>query len=131
MTFIRNTIVLVSVLGLGCADSTAPAAHLSGTWTHDYSIPGMGFQMTLAAQGNAVSGTGTWAGEACCAGTVSVTGTLTDGTLELDLTETTTSGVAIPAASTSHFEGILLANVLSGTLSQNGQSTPYSYRRVP
>src|SRR5579862_8569693 len=112
MTLLRKTIFLVSLLGLGCADSSAPSGQLNGTWTHDYSIPGMGFQMTLATQGNAVSGTGTWAGEACCAGTVSVTGTLTDGALKLDLTQTTTSGAVIAPPFTSHFEGVVLTGAL-------------------
>ena len=127
MTFLRRSIFLVSLLGLGCANSTAP--ELSGTWTHDFAIPGMGFQMTLSTQGTAVTGTGTWVGEACCSGTVSVSGTVTDGGLKLDVTQTTTAGAQTPPF-TSHFDGIVLPGVLSGTLTQNGQSGPYSYRRL-
>ena len=129
LNFLRRAAFIGAVLSLGCADSTAPSWPVTGTWIHDYQIPGMGFGMTLSTNAGVVSGTGTWSGEACCSGTVSVTGTITDGLLELDITETATAGSLIPPI-VSHFEGRASRDVLSGTLTVNGQSTPYSYQRM-
>ena len=134
MSLIRGAAIIGALLSIGCADSTAPTRLVTGTWTHDYQFPGMGFQMTLSAQGNIVSGTGTWSGEACCDGTVSVTGSFTDGLLKLDITQTP-RGSGIPPFQ-SHFEGhaergaTLWGATLSGTLTSSGGSTPWSYQRV-
>jgi hypothetical protein len=124
-------LTLAVAISLGCSQSTAPAA-VSGTWTHDYAIPGMGFQMTLDTQDSVVTGSGTWAGEACCSGVVTVTGVVTRGILELDITSTTSAGVPM-GPFISHFEGSALPPTfdrLAGTLTTNGQSVPYVYRRV-
>ena len=91
----------------------------------------MGFQMTLSTLGSVVSGTGTWAGEACCSGTVSVTGLADDAGVKLDTRFTADRGSLIPPF-TQHFEGQVRGfNTLSGTLTANTQSIGYSYRRIP
>jgi hypothetical protein len=113
---------------------------VSGTWTHDYLIGGMGFQMILSTNvtlsGSGVSGTGTWSGEACCSGTVTVTGTVIDGLVRLDITQRATAGILVPAIM-SHFEGRANLNTLTGILTGDplnpqltGNGEPYSYRRV-
>jgi hypothetical protein len=61
---------------------------------------------------------------------VVVSGVVTDGVVTLDMAFTATAGARIPPF-TQHFEGRLLGfNTLSGTLTENGSSTPYSYRRI-
>jgi len=132
MGFLPRAAVVAALVTLGCSSSTAPSAQLSGTWTHDYSIPGMGFEMTLATQGDVVSGSGTWSGEACCSGTVSVVGVFANGVVKIDVTQTATAGALVPQF-TSHFEGSVVfpgGETLSGTLTSNGQSQPYTYRKV-
>ena len=72
--------------------------------------------MDLVANGSTVSGTGTWTGEACCSGTVVVTGTIDNAGVHLDITQT----VQFPAAGSnlfSHFDGTIVLNrVLQGKL---------------
>jgi hypothetical protein len=129
MTFRRQACLLVVFLGLGCSDATAPASAVNGDWTHDFQIPGNAFEMTLSTQGNVVSGSGRWTGEACCAGPVAVTGIVAGSVLTLDIT-LTDDGARVPRL-TQHFEGLVLPfNTLSGTLTTNGQSMSYSYRRL-
>jgi hypothetical protein len=129
MTFRRQVSLLGVILSFGCSEVTGPASEVNGAWTHDYQIPGMGFEMTLSTRGNVVSGSGQWTGEACCSGPLSVTGTVGDAWVKLDMTFSYT-GVLTPSF-TQHFEGrILWPNTLSGTLTENGQSIPYSYRRM-
>jgi hypothetical protein len=118
------------VLTLGCTNTTAPAAKVNGTWIHEYQIPGMGFRMTLSTQGSVVSGSGTWMGEACCSGSVAVSGTVQDAAVTLDMTFTTEQGAPRPPY-TEHFVGrVVASDTLSGTLTQSGSSAPYSYRRM-
>ena len=129
MTFRRRAALFGVMLSLGCTDATAPASQVNGTWTHDFQIPGNGFQMTLSTQGNLVSGGGWWVGEACCGGPVSVTGVVEDGVVKVDMTFSANGAVIPPFA--QHFEGrVLRFNTLLGTLTATGQSIPYSYRRM-
>ena len=121
-------LLLGALLAVDCSDSTGPA-RLNGSWTHDYGFPGSSLSFTLATQGDAVSGTGIWTGEACCSGTVAITGTDTDGDVELDFAFTSTGGAAIN--SSSHFSGHLLGpDILAGDIRSNDTVAPYEYRRV-
>ncbi len=125
----RRAVLFGVVLSLGCTDTTAPASLVNGTWTHDFQIPGNGFQMTLSTQSNIVTGDGSWVGEACCGGPVTVTGKVDDGVVKLDMAFSANGAVVPPFA--QHFEGrVPRFNTLSGTLTATGQSIPYSYRRM-
>src|SRR5690242_11684955 len=87
-------VALASVIAChGALDLTSSGGSaLAGTWGQDGEVPGSSFVMTLAVNNGTVTGTGTWSGEACCSGTIAVSGT-TDGThVSLDYTLTTTSG---------------------------------------
>jgi len=47
---------------------------LNGSWTELDQVPGSSEHWTLSTKDTVVTGTGTWSGEACCAGTVTVAG---------------------------------------------------------
>lgn len=75
---------------LGCGrDATSPGVEIlrdaAGTWQAPISVPGSGEQWTLSLSGKDVTGSGTWSGEACCSGTVSITGTVRGDSLHLDV----------------------------------------------
>lgn len=128
MTARRTLLLLGALLTLGCSDSTGPA-RLNGSWTHDYGFPGSSLSFTLATVGDAVSGTGTWMGEACCDGTVTITGTDTGGDVELDFVFTATSGLILTYS--YHFSGRLIdRNTLVGTITSGGTTSAYEYRRI-
>jgi hypothetical protein len=121
-------LLLGALLAIGCSDVTGPA-RLNGSWTHDYGFPGSSLSFTLATVGDAVSGAGTWTGEACCSGTVAITGTDTDGDVELDFVFTATGGM-VPAFS-YHFSGRLLGpNDLVGDIRSSDTILEYAYKRV-
>jgi hypothetical protein len=123
-------LVLLLVVAAGCSNSVAPSS-IDGRWVAPFTVPGNGFEMDLVGNGSTVSGTGTWSGEACCAGTVSVAGTINGSSVHLDITET-----IVPPGSggtiISHFDGKLILNrILRGTLqlhdpaNLNGQEVSY------
>lgn len=79
-----------SLLSLGCGrDATSPAVELlrdvPGTWVAPLAVPGSGEGWTLSLSGTDVVGDGTWEGEACCSGTVSITGTIRGDSLHMDV----------------------------------------------
>jgi hypothetical protein len=106
--------VLLFAVALGCSNPIEPSS-INGRWGGPPSVPGNSFEMDLVASGSAISGTGTWSGEACCAGTLAVTGTFDNGAVHLEITETVSSPpTAIGSVLT--FDGRLLLNTLVGRL---------------
>ena len=112
----RSSLVRVaalSVIGLafGCADgSTTPsAATLDGTWAREFGFPGSSELWTVVVQGTRITGTGTWTGEACCSGTLTLTGAIINHTIHVDLTLVTTAGVA-GFDRHEQFDGILISS---------------------
>lgn len=129
--------LLGMLLTLACSDTTAPVLPyrtpptVQGIWRHDFDFAGNAFSMTLLTFDSTVAGYGIWAGEACCSGTVSISGTTSNGLLKLDLAFRVEGGLPRPAFS-QHFEGRLVGrDTLSGMLTESGQTTPYMYRRMP
>lgn len=90
---------------------------ITGTWEQTFTVPGNSLMVTLATSGNAISGTGTWSGEACCGGIVTIMGTVTGAAVSLRVTSVTTIGFIVPPR-TSQFTGMLLdRNTIAGTYS--------------
>ena len=125
--------VLVLAVVVGCSNVVSPTL-INGKWARDFAgIPGNSFEMNLGANGSAISGTGTWSGEACCAGTVTVAGTIeSNGTVHLDIAETvTTGGPSSGFTFASHFDGRIVFSRLHGTLrvrdpaNLNGEEVTY------
>ena len=81
--------MLVAGLALalgGCSSSTSPSlGPVDGRWSEVFALPGFSTTMDLRTNGNAVSGTGEWCGEALRCGSLTVTGTVQDNTLHLAL----------------------------------------------
>lgn len=124
--------VLLLAVVVGCSNVVSPTL-INGKWARDFAgIPGNAFEMTLTASGSNVSGTGTWSGEACCAGTLTVTGTInSNGAIQLDFIETIISPPPGGATFPSHFDGRIVFNQLKGTLlvrdpaNLNGEAVTY------
>jgi hypothetical protein len=117
---------------LGCGgDVFAPSAStLNGTWVRLNDIPGSGERWNLTVHGSTISGSGTWTGEACCEGTLTLTGTIVLDSIHVDVTLVTTA----PTADRSfheHFDGALLSrNLLRGLGSvENGPSGEVRFQR--
>ena len=82
--------VATAFFALGCGhDTTSPAVEIlrdaPGMWVAPLVVAGSGEGWTLSLSGSAVTGDGTWEGEACCSGTVSITGTVRGDSLHLDV----------------------------------------------
>ena len=125
--------VLLLAVAVGCANSVAPGS-IDGKWMQTSLPPGSALEMDLVTQGSTISGTGTWSGEACCFGTVGVTGTINDGAVHLDIAQTIQFGAGtVGSTSISHFDGrIFLGQRLRGTLkpdhdpaNETGQDVTY------
>ena len=72
-----------------------------------FGVAGSGEQWTLALSGAVVSGTGTWSGEACCSGTVSLTGLLSGDSVHLDLVYAQTAPDRGVPPQTAHIDGVI------------------------
>ena len=121
--------IIGALVGLACSDSTAVPALIDGTWTHS-DVPGSMVTLVLSAHETTVTGSGLWSGEACCAGTITVTGSIADGAVSLDLVYVTTSGSQRPP-STDHFVGRVSDTRLSGTMTGHGLTSAYAFLRRP
>jgi hypothetical protein len=98
-------LLLGVLLSAGCHDLTAPQT-LAGSWRQADTFPGNSLSFTLSATGDAITGSGTWTGEACCDGTETIAGTEVAGTVSLDFAFVTRGGANLPPR-TSHFTGTL------------------------
>lgn len=93
---LRTSIVAIAaaIMGVACSarqtDTTAPGIlgerPIAGTWAHTGIGPAYRELMTLAQDGNRVSGTGTYAIEAGREGPTTIDGTLSGRTLTLTIT---------------------------------------------
>ena len=112
--------LLVACLSMACGgDLFAPTATtLQGRWSAVSEIPGSGESWDLSVQGSDITGTGSWSGEACCSGTLSLTGTIVGDSIHLDLTVVTTNSATPRAPFHKHFAGALTSlTTLQGTMS--------------
>ena len=107
-------------LAVACTGSdlvTPTPETLQGRWSTVNEIPGSGESWDLTVQQSAISGTGTWSGEACCAGTLSLAGTIAGDSIHLDLTVVTTTSASPRAPFHKHFDGALTSStILRGTV---------------
>jgi len=120
---------LPALVVMGCAsDTVMPApATLNGTWVRPNEVPGSSESWILTVTGNTITGTGQWSGEACCGGTIAITGTIANDDIHLDLTVVTSQGNPRPPIH-EHFDGTLPSqNVLEGLLTPDG-ATPAEVR---
>ena len=105
----------------GGSDLLAPTPEtLQGRWSTLNEIPGSGESWDLSVQGSAITGTGSWSGEACCAGTISLTGAISGDSIHLDLTFVVTNSANPRAPFHERFDGALTSRtVLRGTVTND------------
>jgi hypothetical protein len=131
-----RSVWLVAALAMGCsgAEPFLGPASIDGRWGDPgTSVPGNSFEMDLTSTGSAVSGNGSYAGEAGPFGTLAVAGTVQGLVVRLDLTFT--EQAPRPGHTTiEHFDGrFTSASVLEGSITSDtpGQApAPASYRRI-
>jgi hypothetical protein len=130
-----RSVWLLGLLVIGCsgAEPFLGPAVIDGRWgTAASSIPGNFFEMDLNSTGSTVSGSGSYAGEAGPAGTLTVAGTVDGIIVHLDLTFTQQVPRAEPA-NIEHFDGqFTSANTLEGSTTSDTPGQPLgraSYRR--
>lgn len=119
-------LLFLASLPMACGgDLIAPSATtLQGRWATVNEIPGSGESWDLTVHGSAIDGTGSWSGEACCAGTLTLTGAISGDSIHLDLTVTTTASATPRAPFHKHFDGALTSrNVLQGTVKYDDGSS--------
>jgi len=124
------SVLLLALVSSGCSDTIGPGS-LNGKWARDIG-PESNWQVNLAMHGSSISGTGTWYGEACCGGDITVSGSIRNGAVHLDF-ESTTS-LTPGATLTSHFDGRLIGGtLLQRTLTDdqpNQGTTQVTYHRA-
>jgi hypothetical protein len=127
---IRRSAFLLATSLLACSDSTAPSAStLNGTWSRLGEVPGSSERWTLTVTGSSIAGTGTWSGEACCGGTLTVTGTIDGDAIHVDVTLVAVASFgSVRPDVHEHFDGTLAgADTLVGTGTVDNQS-PFAER---
>ncbi|HET9708897.1 MAG TPA: hypothetical protein VFP39_11405 [Gemmatimonadales bacterium] len=70
----RLVFLVLSLLTASCANSLGPPATVTGVWAAAFHIPGSSLVLNLTQPDGAVSGSGTYTGEAGPSGTLQVTG---------------------------------------------------------
>jgi hypothetical protein len=102
-------------------------ANLDGSWSRLDQFPGNSEQWNLSIQGSSIAGTGTWTGEACCSGQLTITGTISSGEVHVDVTWTGVPNGPIQ----EHFDGALTSRgILEGQQSRaNGTPSPARFQK--
>jgi hypothetical protein len=77
-----TSVLLLAVAANGCSDSISPQL-IVGLWELDGSPAGNSLQIQLALNGSAISGQGSWCGEALACGSTSTTGVVTGNKIHL------------------------------------------------
>jgi hypothetical protein len=114
---------LAAFVGCDSDGFTAPPSALNGTWFAPNEVPGSSNVWTLTVSGNTIAGTGTWSGEACCGGTIAMSGTVVNGAIHMDVTVTTTAPTQRPAVH-ERFDGAMVsADILQGTVTFDDATT--------
>ena len=126
------SVLLLAFAGSGCSGVLDPLL-VAGKWAEDLSAVESTWEIDLSTSGSNIVGTGSWYGEACCVGTLAVTGTVNGPAVHLDITSTAQfpNGIQI---SVSHFDGKLITSkLLQGTVTYDTPGRPAStvvYHRV-
>jgi hypothetical protein len=120
--------LVLAVAANGCSDSIGPES-IVGLWEMDNSPAGNSLQISLVLNGSAVSGQGSWCGEALGCGSTSTTGTAMGNRFHLVTTED--NGV------TETFDGSLTStNSLAGSVRESSSGGeiqlphPQSFHRL-
>src|SRR5438105_9990548 len=107
----RLAALLIAIVASACnRDLLAPSAStLNGVWARVDEVPGSSERWNLVVDGTSISGTGTWSGEACCAGTLTLTGAIAHDSIQVDVTLVDAGSPAGPRVIREHFDGTLVS----------------------
>jgi hypothetical protein len=109
------SVLLLALVGTGCSDALSPD-EIAGRWAQDLSAFESSWEIDLTTSGASIAGTGSWYGEACCGGTLAVTGTISGPGVHLDITSTGQFPNGVQT-SVYHFDGKLISpRLLEGTV---------------
>ena len=115
------SVLLLALVSSGCSDTVGPIS-LNGKWAQDWG-PESIWEVSLATNGSSIVGTGTWYGEACCGGDITVGGSVRNGAVHLDLSST--NSMTPGSVQTSHFDGRLITDkLLQGTATYDSPNIP-------
>ena len=116
-------LALLLFTAASCADSLAPsAATLDGSWSVQNEVPGSSEVWNLAVSGDTISGEGSWTGEACCSGTLTVSGNIVHDSVHVQVVF---AGGPLGRANTYFFVGALASRTeLVGTSTRLGAFPP-------
>jgi hypothetical protein len=121
-------LLLGTLLAAGCSYPTSPNA-FNGTWKEAFNFPGSSLTFNLVTSGNVISGSGTWSGEACCDGSVTIGGTEVGDSVSLDFAFVTHG--SFPPPRTSHFTGRMTGrNTIVGTFGTDTTATDVVFFRT-
>jgi hypothetical protein len=114
--------LLIGGSGVACSNTLAPTAStLNDTWMRLDEVAGSSERWNLVVHGSSISGAGTWTGEACCDGTLTLSGTISHDSIHVDVARVANGG---PTSANGHeqFDGILVSRgLLQGMASfENG-----------
>jgi hypothetical protein len=126
MNLTRLGILGAACLLMGCSsDLVAPSAQtLQGSWEVMDEVPGSGQIWNLTVQGTSISGTGGWTGEACCSGSLSLTGAISGDSIHVDLTFVVENSANPRPPFHEHFDGALRSRTeLRGTVRNDDGSS--------
>lgn len=112
---------MLAVASCGDGLSLAPDA-VNGRWVAVGELPGFSLHLILLEQSGAISGSGSWTGEAILGGDVTATGQRAGRDVVLDLTfEHLDNGVPVGTTYAQHFAGAFTSvNDIEGTTIENG-----------
>jgi hypothetical protein len=97
-TTLRYLVGLAICGTLGCGSDLSTAvvvSDLNGFWMRLGNVPGSSEHWTLSATDTVVAGTGSWTGEACCSGTLTIAGYVSRDSVHLFITHVVTAGASI------------------------------------
>lgn len=118
--------MLVPCLVAGCSGGALvdPGPFpVDGQWAVTGTVPGSGFGFTLTSSGSAITGSGTFRGEAGPAGTMTITGTVNGSNVQLDFLE----HVTVPqdlGITEEHFVGTVGRTEMTGTIKRGPPTDP-------
>lgn len=101
-------LALVAAIGCEANPTEVTAARIAGRWSRLDGLNPYRFteNWNLSTSGTTIRGSGTWSGEACCDGTLSISGSFDPDSIHVVVNLVTTSGAPAPPRS-YRFDGAL------------------------
>jgi hypothetical protein len=134
--FIGAFAVLAPLALAGCGDSvTRPIpptdTSVNGEWQRTGEVPGSSERWALSLSGTSIAAVGTWTGEACCAGDIVGSGTVSGDSIHLDLKFFDSGNAGGTPRFTEHVDGVQpTIDDIVGTATRGDASSPIHMQRT-